>query len=223
MPSWADLDEHGWGTMMRSSHDMALALLVDATATRAQQEAVRVRAETEARRAEEREQRRQAAVQEVIRRRRERRDRLRRIRRQAFGLLLVGAPIWLLIPIVGSFLSAADDHVSRVIFLNGDTCDTACSGPGTLYLLSAELLIGMVAALTIMALLLPYPNGTEVVSGPAIGGFALGTVILVVQAFSGSGSAMSWCWAPLLAVLAHGGYGLYRRTLAAAESAGATR
>ncbi|WP_067899247.1 hypothetical protein [Nocardia vaccinii] len=221
MPSWADLDEHGGEAMMRSSHDMALALLVDATATQAQQDAVRVRAETEARRAEEREQRREAANQLVLRRRRERRDRLRRIRRQSLGLLMAGAPIWLLIPIVGSFLSAADDNVSRVIFLNGDTGDTAGSGPGTLYLMSAELLIGMVAALTIIALLLPYPNGKEVISGPAIGGFAIGTLILVVQAFSGSGSAMSWCWAPLLAVLAHCVYGLYRRTLAAAENLGA--
>ncbi|MQY20136.1 hypothetical protein NRB20_32320 [Nocardia sp. RB20] len=196
---------------------MALALLVDATATQAQQLAVQARAEAQARQAEADERERQAQEQAEIRHRRERRDRLRRIRRQATGLLLISIPVWLLTPVVGSFLAAADDKVTSAIFLHGDTGDTAGSGPGTLYVLSAELIIGMIAALTVLALLLPYPRDKEVVSTPAIGGFAIGTFILVVQAFSGSGSGMSWCWGPLFAVLAHAAYGFYLRTLAASE------
>lgn len=194
---------------MRTNADLARLILLEAGLVRAQVEAAELDAR---RRAEQVEADARAQREQADRQRRaaeERRQRNRRIRSAAGGLAVFAVPVWVLTPVIGSIISIFSDNVTRVVFLSGDTGDTAGSGPFTLYGLLWKLLLGGILCLAGLGLLFPYPPDAEVISTPGMAGFGAGSLLLVVQAFGGSGSAASWWWPALFAVLGHLGYGLY--------------
>jgi len=206
-----------------NAQDIALGMLLDAVVVRARQQAVDERIA-----GEERERQRQAA--EVRKRaelraqeERERRDKVRRVLGQGGALLGCSIVVWLITPIVGSIGAAFSETIDRMVFLDGDTGDTSGSGPVALYKLLAILLLFMVASLMVIGLTLPLPRGGEVLSVPALGGGAIGLLILLFEVFTGSGSESSWWWLPVLAVVFHLAYGLIRKLNEAGPATPANR
>lgn len=197
--------------MATTTQGLALAMLLDAAAVRARHEAVENRIAEEAREQQRRAAEAQREADLVARAQREQREKVRRVL-GASGVLLGGSfAVWLVTPVIGSILSIFSDTIDSMVFLDGDTGDTAGSGPFALYKLLAGLLVGMVVSLTASGLLLPYPRDEEVISSASIGGAVLGILILLIEVFTGSGSESSWWWAPILAVVFHVAYGLARK------------
>ncbi|KAF0845278.1 hypothetical protein [Nocardia caishijiensis] len=196
---------------MRTNDYLARIVLLEVSAVRARTLAAEAAAQREAVLAEHAAQAARERADQQQRAAVERRQLVRRILSSAGGLAVLAVPVWVLTPVVGSILSIFSDNITEVVFLSGDTGDTSGSGPWTLYSLLWKLLLGMIAGLATLGFVLPYPRDEEVVSVPAMVGFGGGLLVLAYHAVAGSGSATSWWWPPLFAVLGHLGYGLYRR------------
>lgn len=204
---------------MRTNGELATALLADATVAHAQQLATQVRASQVAREESEREAARLDVERQAEQRRVQRRAFLRRVRGDAVALVFGCVPLWVLTPVVGSILTIVSDNITKAVFLSGDTGATSGSGPFTLYGLLAKVLIAMIVCLVVLAFVFPYPDGEEIISNAGVGGFALGTLLLFYQALAGSGSATSWWWPTLFAVLGHLAYGGIRMSAATGADA----
>ncbi|MEV0767737.1 hypothetical protein [Nocardia salmonicida] len=196
---------------MRTNDYLARIVLLEVGATRALVLATEAETRRQLALAEQAERAERELAERRQRAARELRDLRRRILSSAGGLVALSVPVWVLTPVIGSILAIFSDNITEVVFLSGDTGDTAGSGPGTLYGLLWKLLLGMIVCLAALGFVLPYPRDEEVASIPAMAGFGAGLLLLAYQAIAGSGSAASWWWPPLFAVLTHLGYGLYRR------------
>lgn len=134
------------------------------------------------------------------------RERPKRILGHIFGLLLLAVPVWIFTPVV-AYIAVNVDHspsLYHTFFWNGKHRE------GDIYPLLAILLPSMIICLGILAFVFPYKRDEEVVSAPAFFGFGAGIVLLLYQAFSGSGGEYSWFWPPLFAVIGHLTLGLVR-------------
>ncbi|MFG1770724.1 hypothetical protein ACGFIX_14215 [Nocardia salmonicida] len=188
--------------MQRPNTDLAAIVLLEASSSTLAQlvdEQARLRAA--------------AAAAERERARQERRARFTSNRSPAIGLLVSAVPVWLFTPAIVAILGAMIDGFGRIVLLGSGGQDNA-SGLATLYGLWAKLLIGAIVCVFVLSFFLPYPNGQGVVSGPGVAGFVGGIALLFLQGITDSGSAASWFWPPLFAVLGHLGFGIYRNHFA---------
>lgn len=142
----------------------------------------------------------------VARERRRRWVRTKRILGSMLALCVVAVPVVLFTPLIAYGIGTLSPNriALHTLAWRGE------KSAGDLMELLAILLAAMIVGLGAMGFMFPYRDDEEVVSSPAAVGFVLGLVLLLVQAFTGTGGEYSWIWPPLFAVIGHLSLGVMR-------------
>ncbi|MGW4368993.1 hypothetical protein ACWEKT_25435 [Nocardia takedensis] len=120
-------------------------------------------------------------------------------------------PAALLAPLVYALLLGTwSVEFARVLDWNNPAPEVSDT-PGDVFVLQAVLVSVMLVCLAILGYLLPYPQGSVVLSVPAVWGTAAGVALFLWQVFAGAGGMGTWFWPPLCTVLGHLAYGIRLR------------